>query len=64
MKSTRARAPQLQTCGKNGANASDRFRKAIARPLFIERTHQPGCQIAAIADIHRNERIFALVEFV
>jgi len=26
--------------------------------------HQPGCQIAAIADIHLQERIFALVESV
>ena len=26
--------------------------------------HQPGCQIAAIAGIHRNERILQLVEFV
>ncbi len=26
--------------------------------------HQPGCQIAAIAGVHRNEFIVPLVEFV
>ena len=49
---------------QNAANARHRSRKAFARQAFIDGVHQPGCHVAAIAGIHRHERVLPLVEFV
>ena len=45
-------------------NTRDRLRKTLACQALIDGMHQPGCQIAAIAEIQRYERILPLVEFI